>query len=72
MEDAQGASGIVESEDATEIECVLWNASISRCNDVLPAFRSTDDDEDERGSEDQVDACMSNNLFFDGIGSVRA
>ena len=26
MEDAQGASGAAESEDATKIECALWNA----------------------------------------------
>jgi hypothetical protein len=52
MEDAPLGSGMAESEDATEIECVLRNASIGGCKDALLAFRSTDDDEDERGGED--------------------
>jgi hypothetical protein len=70
MEDAPVGSGAVESEDATEIECALRNASIGGCKDALPAFRSTDDDEDEGGGEDQVDARMSDNLSFDGVGSA--
>ena len=72
MEDAQGASSAAESKDATEIECALWNASINRCKDALPAFHSTDDDKDEIGSEDQVDACMSDDLSFGGLSSTRA
>ena len=72
MEDAQWASDVAESEDATEIECALRNASISGCKDALPAFCSIDDDEDERGGEDQVDARMSNDLSFGRVGSVRA
>ena len=39
--------------------------------DALPAFRSTDDDEDKRGVEDQVDACMFDDLSFGGVGSTR-
>ena len=65
-------SGAVESEDANKIEWVLWNASISGCKDALPAFHSTDDNEDEGGSEDQVDANMSNDLSFSGVGFTRA
>ena len=40
------------------------------CKDVLLAFRSTDDDEDERGGEDQVDACIFDDLSFGGVGSI--
>jgi hypothetical protein len=72
MEDAPLGSGMAESEDATEIECALWNASIGGCKDALPAFRSTDDDEDEGGGEDQVDARMSDDLSFGGVGSAGA
>ena len=57
IEDAPVGSSAVESEDATKIECALQNASIGGCKDALPAFRSTDDNEDERRDEDQVDAC---------------
>ena len=45
-------SGVGEYENATEIECALWNASIGGCKDALLAFRSIDDNEDEGGSED--------------------
>jgi hypothetical protein len=72
MEDAPLGSGMAESEDATEIECALWNASIGGCKDALPAFHSTDYDEDEGGSEDQVDARMSDDLSFGGVGSPGA
>jgi hypothetical protein len=72
MEDVPVGSGAAESEDATEIECALRNASIGGCKDALPAFRSTDDDEDEGGGEDQVDAPMSDNLSFGGVGSAGA
>jgi hypothetical protein len=72
MEDAPLGSGMAESEDATEIECALRNASIGGCKDALPAFRSTDDDEDEGGGEDQVDARMSDDLSFGGVGSAGA
>ena len=47
MEDAPVGSRAAEFEDATEIECALWNASISSCKDALLTFRSIDDDEDE-------------------------
>jgi hypothetical protein len=56
IEDAPLGSGVAESEDATEIECALWNASIGGCKDVLPALRSSDDDEDEGSQEHQGDA----------------
>jgi hypothetical protein len=72
MEDAPLGSGMAESEDATEIECALRNTSIGGCKDALPAFRSTDDDEDEGGGEDQVDARMSDDLSFGGVGSPGA
>ena len=72
MEDMPMGFSVAESEDATEIECALWNASIGGCKDVLPTFHSNDDDEDEGGSVDQVDACMSNNLSFGGVGFGRA
>ena len=72
MEDVLEGCDTTKSEDAIEIDYALWNASISGCKDVLPAFCSTNDDEDEGGGEDQVDACMSNNLSFDGVGSARA
>jgi hypothetical protein len=70
MEDAPLGFGMAESEDAIEIECTLRNASIGGCKDALPAFRSTDYDEDEGGGEDQVDARMSDDLSFDGVGSA--
>jgi hypothetical protein len=54
MEDAPLGSGMAESEDATKIECALRNASIGGCKDALPAFRSTDYNEDEGGGEDQM------------------
>ena len=72
MEHAPAGSGAREYEDATKIECALWNASIRGCKDALLAFRSTDDDEDDGGSEDQVDACMSTNFSFSGVGSIGA
>ena len=72
MEDAPKGSNVAESEDATEIECALWNASIGGCKDVLPTFYSTNDDEDEGGGEDQVDAHMFDNLSFGRVGSARA
>ena len=65
-------SSAAESEDTTKIECALWNASIGGCKDALPAFCSTNDDEDEGGGEDQVDARMFDDLFFGGVGSARA
>jgi hypothetical protein len=58
MEDAPMGSNAAESEDATEIECAICNASIGGCKDALPAFCSTDNDKDEGGGEDQVDARM--------------
>ena len=72
IEDAPVGFGVKESKDATEIEFVLWNASICVFKDALLAFHSTDDDEDEGGSEDQVDACMSNDLSFGRVGSIGA
>jgi hypothetical protein len=72
MEDAPVGSVAVEFEDATEIECALWNALIGGCKDALPAFRSTDNNEDEGGDEDQVDARISDDLSFSGVGSVGA
>ena len=72
MEDVHGALGATGSKDAIEIECALWNATISGCKDALLAFHSTDDDEDEGGGEDQVDARMSDNLSFGGVGSAGA
>jgi hypothetical protein len=72
MEDAPVGSNAAESEDATEIECALRNASIGGCKDALLAFRSTDDDEDEGTDEDQVDACMFDDLSFGGVGSTGA
>ena len=72
MEDAPVDSSMGESEDATEIECALRNASIGGCKDTLPAFRSTDDDEDEGGGEDHVEARMSDDLSFGGVASVGA
>ena len=72
MQDAPMGSGVAESEDATEIKCAFWNASIGGCKDALPAFHSIDDDEDEGNGEDHVDACMSNDLSFGGVGSAGA
>jgi hypothetical protein len=72
MEDAPVGSSAAKSEDATEIEYALRNASIGGCKDTLPAFRSTDDDEDEGGGEDQVNARMFDNLSFGGVGSTGA
>ena len=72
MEDAPMDSSMAESKDAIEIECVLWNASIGGYKDAFLAFRSTDDDENEGGGEDQVDARMSDNLSFNGVGFAGA
>ena len=54
IDDAHRAPGASGFEDATDIKCALWNASISGCKDALPAFRSIDDDDndDEGGGED--------------------
>jgi hypothetical protein len=72
MEDAPMGSSVAVSEDATEIECALRNASIGGCKDALSAFRASDDDEDEEGEEHQGDACMSNDLSFGGVESAGA
>ena len=72
MDGAHRAPSASRSEDAIEIKCALWNASIIGYKDALPTFRSTDDDDDEGGGEDQVDACMFNDLSFGGVGSVGA
>ena len=72
MEDALVGFDTRESEDATKIECTLWNALIGGCKDALPTFCSTDDDEDDGGGEDQVDARMSDNLSFGGVGFAGA
>ena len=72
MQEAPVGSGMAESEDATETECALQNASIGGCKDALLAFHSIDDDEDKGGGEDQLDTCMSDDLSFGGIGSVGA
>ena len=72
MDSAHRAPGASGSEDATEIEYAFRNASITGCKDVLPAFRSSHDNDDERGGEDQVDARMSDDLSFNGVGSVGA
>ena len=52
IEYAPMGSDMVEPKDATEIECTLWNASISGCNDALPTLHSSNDNEDEGGEED--------------------
>ena len=70
MEEAPLIAGVVEFEDAIEIECALWNASIDGCKDVLLAFCSFDDDEDEGGEEHEGDARMFNDLSFGGIRST--
>ena len=72
IEDVPMNSGAMESEDATKIECAFWSASINGCKDILPTFHFTDDNEDDGSSEDQVDASMSNNLSFGGVGSPGA
>jgi hypothetical protein len=72
MEEALVGSGVALSEDATEIECALRNASIGGCKDVLPAFCASDDDEDEEDEEHQGDAHMSDDLSFGGVGSAGA
>jgi hypothetical protein len=72
MEEAPLIAGMAESEDAIEIECTLWNASIRGCKDALPAFRSFDDNEDEGGEEHEGDARMSDDLSFNGVGSAGA
>jgi hypothetical protein len=72
MEDVPLGSSVAESEDATEIECALRNASIDGCKDALPALHSSNDDEDEGGQEHQEDARMSANLTLSGIGSTGA
>jgi hypothetical protein len=70
MEEAPLIAGMAESENATEIECALRNASIGGCKDALPALRSSNDDEDEGGEEHEGDARRSNDLSFGGVGSV--
>ena len=67
MEDAPLGSSVAEFEDATEIECALWNALIGGCKDALPALHSSDDDEHERGQEHQGDARMFDDFSFSGI-----
>jgi hypothetical protein len=72
MEDAPLGSGVAESEDATEIEYVLRNASIGGCKDVLLALHSFDDDEDEGDQEHQGNARMFDDLSFSGVGCSGA
>jgi hypothetical protein len=72
MEEAPLIVGVAESEDATEIECALRNASIGGSKDALPALRSSNDDEDEGGEEHEGDACMFDDLSFGGVGSAGA
>jgi hypothetical protein len=72
IEDAPLGSNVAGSEDATEIECALWNASIGGCKDALPALCSSDDDEDEGGQEYHGDGRMSDDLSFSGVGFSRA
>jgi hypothetical protein len=72
IEDAPLGSNVAGSEDATEIECALWNASIGGCKDALPALRSSDDNEDEGGEEHEGDARMSDDLSFGGVDSAGA
>ena len=72
MEEAPLIAGVAKSEDAIEIKCVLWNASIGGCKDALLAFRSFDDDEDEGDEEHEEDACMFDDFSFGGVGSAGA
>jgi hypothetical protein len=68
MEYAPLGSDVAESEDATEIECALRNASIGDCKDALPTLRSSYDDEGEGGQEYHGDGQMSDDLSFGGVG----
>jgi hypothetical protein len=68
MEDVPLGSDVAESEDATEVEWALRNASIGGCKDALPALRSSNDDEDEEGQEHHGDARMFDDLSFSGVG----
>jgi hypothetical protein len=72
MEDAPLGSSVAESEDVTEIECTLWNASIGGCKDALPALRSSNEDEDEGGQEHHGDGRMCDDLSFGRVGSSGA
>jgi hypothetical protein len=51
MDDEPQGSNMARSEDLTEIESALWNASLDGCKDALPALSSSDDVEDDGGYE---------------------
>ena len=72
MKDVPLGFGMAESEDATEIECTLWNASIGGCKDALFALCSSNDDEDEGDEDHQGDAQMFNDLSFSRVGCFGA
>ena len=72
MEDAPLGFSVAESKDATEIECVLRNASISGYKDALLSLHSSYDNEDEGAQEHHGHGRMSNNLSCDGIGFSEA
>jgi hypothetical protein len=65
-------SGVTTSDDHVNTEFALWNANLDGCKEALPTFRSSDDDEDDRGHEKQSDVCLSNHLNITRMNSGKA
>ena len=55
-------SGVAASDNHVNIEFALQNTNLNSCKEALPAFRSSDDYEDDEGHEKQFDVCLSNHL----------
>jgi hypothetical protein len=72
MEDAPEGFNVALPEYATGIESPLRNTSLGGCKDVLPALRSSYDDEDDGSHGCQGDVHMSDHVNIGGVAFGRA
>jgi hypothetical protein len=72
MEDVAEISGVTASDNHVDIEFALRNANLDGCKEALPAFCSSNDDEDDGGNEKQFDVCLSDHLNITGVNFGKA
>jgi hypothetical protein len=72
MEGMAEISGVTASNNHVDIEFALRNANLDGCKEALPAFRLSNDEEDDGGHEKQSDVCLSDHLSITGVNSGEA
>jgi hypothetical protein len=72
MEGLAEISSVVAFDDHVDIEFALWNANLDGCKEALPAFHSSDDDEDEGGYDKQFDVPLTYHLNITGMNYGEA